>query len=76
MPSVKPISSFLPSGVARALDRIWKAERFSWWLTTLLHNFPNRTGFDRKIQLAELQYVLTSKAASTALAENYVDLPF
>jgi p-hydroxybenzoate 3-monooxygenase len=60
----------------RALDRVWKAVRFSWWMTTLLHNFPDSTGFDRKIQTAELQYVLTSRAASTALAENYVGLPF
>ncbi len=60
----------------RALARIWKAERFSWWMTMLLHTFPDSTGFDRKVQLAELEYIISSKAAQTALAENYVGLPF
>ena len=60
----------------RALARVWKAERFSWWMTMLLHEFPDNSGFDRKVQLAELEYTLNSKAASTALAENYVGLPF
>ena len=45
-------------------------------MTTLLHAFPNNTGFDRKVQLAELQYLVQSKAAATALAENYVGLPY
>ena len=63
----------------RALARIWKAERFSWWLTSLLHRFPD-TGtsagnFGQKIQEAELEYLVSSKAASTMLAENYVGLP-
>jgi p-hydroxybenzoate 3-monooxygenase len=59
----------------RALARIWQAERFSWWMTNLLHSFP--TGdFDRRMQLAELDYVTHSHAASTALAENYVGLPY
>ncbi|HTP81826.1 MAG TPA: 4-hydroxybenzoate 3-monooxygenase [Alphaproteobacteria bacterium] len=61
---------------ARALARVWKAERFSWWMTTMLHNFDDATGFDRKVQTAELDYVLTSRAASTSLAENYVGLPY
>ena len=60
----------------RALARVWKAERFSWWMTMMLHNFEDTTGFDRKVQTAELDYVLTSRAASTALAENYVGLPY
>jgi p-hydroxybenzoate 3-monooxygenase len=60
----------------RALARIWKAERFSWWMTSMLHTFPDRSGFDRKVQLAELDYVLHSRAAATALAENYVGLPY
>jgi p-hydroxybenzoate 3-monooxygenase len=60
----------------RALARIWKAERFSWWMTNLLHVFPDSSGFDRKVQIAELEYVLGSKAACTSLAENYVGLPF
>jgi p-hydroxybenzoate 3-monooxygenase len=60
----------------RALARVWKAERFSWWMTTLLHMFPESSGFDRKVQRAELDYVFSSQAAMTALAENYVGLPY
>ena len=59
----------------RALSRIWKAERFSWWLTSLLHRFPDTGGFGQRIQEAELEYLVNSRAASTALAENYVGLP-
>jgi p-hydroxybenzoate 3-monooxygenase len=59
----------------RALSRIWKAERFSWSLTTLMHRFPDTDAFGQKIQEAELDYLVHSKAASTALAENYVGLP-
>jgi p-hydroxybenzoate 3-monooxygenase len=61
---------------AKALCRIWKAERFSWWLTTLLHRFPESTPFDRRIQRAELEYLFSSRAAQHSLAENYVGLPF
>jgi p-hydroxybenzoate 3-monooxygenase len=57
------------------LRRVWKAQRFSWWMTSLLHRFPGRNPFDDRVQLAELDYVTGSKAASTALAENYVGLP-
>jgi p-hydroxybenzoate 3-monooxygenase len=68
-----------PSGLehysARCLRRIWRAERFSWWLTSLMHNFPTNGPFDRKIQLAELDYLVHSDAASKAMAENYVGLP-
>lgn len=60
----------------KALARIWKAERFSWSMTKLLHRFPDMTPFDQKVQEAELDYFCTSHAASTALAENYVGLPF
>lgn len=60
---------------ARALARVWKAERFSWWLTTLMHRFPDMGGFNQKLQEAELEYLVHSRAASTALAENYVGLP-
>jgi p-hydroxybenzoate 3-monooxygenase len=60
---------------ARALGRIWKAERFSWWMTALLHNFPETGLFDRKIQQAELDYLLSSRAAQISVAENYVGLP-
>ena len=56
--------------------RVWKAERFSCWMTSLLHLFPETGAFGRKLQLAELNYLVGSRAASTALAENYVGLPF
>ncbi len=58
-----------------ALRRVWKAERFSWWMTTLMHQFATHTPFERRMQLAELDYVTSSRAAATALAENYVGLP-
>jgi p-hydroxybenzoate 3-monooxygenase len=58
------------------LRRVWKTQRFSWWMTSMLHNFPNATPFDRQIQRAELDCVTTSRAPATALAENYVGLPF
>jgi p-hydroxybenzoate 3-monooxygenase len=58
------------------LRRVWRAEHFSWWMTSLLHRFPDATPFQRRLQLAELEYVASSRAAATALAENYVGLPF
>ena len=58
------------------LRRVWKAERFSWWMTTLLHRFPENGPFGDRIQLAELDYLVHSRAAMTALAENYVGLPY
>ena len=60
----------------RALDRVWKAERFSWWMTTLLHRLPEASPFEQRLQLAELEYLVGSEAASKALAENYVGLPY
>ena len=60
---------------ARALARVWKAERFSWWMTKLLHRFQEEGDFGRRMQLAELDYLVASQAAQTALAENYVGLP-
>ncbi len=60
----------------RALARIWKAERFSWWMTSMLHRFPEVGRFGHKIQLAELEYLVSSEAASASLAENYVGLPY
>ena len=60
----------------RALARVWKAERFSWWMTTVLHRFPDTDAFSQRIQTAELDYLVGSKAATAALAENYVGLPF
>ena len=59
----------------RCLRRVWKAERFSWWLTSLMHRFPDTEGFGQRVQEAELDYLVHSRAASTALAENYVGLP-
>jgi p-hydroxybenzoate 3-monooxygenase len=59
----------------RALDRIWKAVRFSWWLTRLTHRFPNMSPFDIRMQLAELNYIRDSAFAQTTIAENYVGLP-
>jgi p-hydroxybenzoate 3-monooxygenase len=59
----------------RCLRRIWKAERFSWWLTNLMHRFPDTEGFGQRVQEAELDYLVNSRAASTSLAENYVGLP-
>jgi p-hydroxybenzoate 3-monooxygenase len=60
---------------ARALARVWQAERFSWWFTGLTLRFPDRDGFDRKMQVAELAYIRGSRAAQVTLAENYVGLP-
>jgi len=60
----------------RCLARVWKAVRFSWWFTTLMHRFPDTGEFGQKIQEAELGYLVGSRAAATALAENYVGLPF
>ena len=61
---------------ARCLRRVWKAERFSWWMTNLLHTFPDTNAFDQKALEAELDYVVHSVAGRTTLAENYVGLPF
>jgi p-hydroxybenzoate 3-monooxygenase len=60
----------------RCLSRVWKAVRFSWWFTTLMHRFPDTGEFGQKIQEAELGYLVGSRAAASSLAENYVGLPF
>jgi len=57
------------------LSRVWKVQRFSWWMTSLLHRFDDETPFDHRRQLAELEYLVTSRAAAQSLAENYVGLP-
>jgi p-hydroxybenzoate 3-monooxygenase len=59
----------------RALARIWKAVRFSWWMTTMMHRFPAASPFEQKIQEADLAYLVSSQAAMTSLAENYIGLP-
>ena len=61
---------------ATALARVWKAIRFSWWMTTMLHRFPDSTDFDQRIQESELAYLVESAAARTVMAENYTGLPF
>ncbi len=60
---------------ARALARVWKAERFSWWMTGITHRFPETGPLERRLQVAELDYIRRSRAAQTTLAENYVGLP-
>ena len=57
------------------LSRVWKVQRFSWWMTSLLHRFDDETPFDHRRQLAELEYIVSSRAAAQSLAENYVGLP-
>ena len=59
-----------------ALSRVWKGIRFSWWMTTLMHNFPGHNDFERKIQLAELEYLSNSIEAQKSFSENYVGLPY
>jgi len=74
---------FYNHGDARELDaysqtvlrRIWKAERFSWWMTSILHRNEHDDAFGRRMQHAELDYVFSSEAAARSLAENYVGLP-
>ncbi|MEJ8476047.1 4-hydroxybenzoate 3-monooxygenase [Roseibium algae] len=60
----------------KALARIWKAERFSWWMTSLLHQFPELGPFNARMQRAEMEYLASSRAAQIGLAENYVGLPY
>ncbi|WP_417625676.1 4-hydroxybenzoate 3-monooxygenase [Pararhodobacter aggregans] len=60
----------------KALARVWKAQRFSWWMTTLLHRFPDSLTYDQRLQDTELAYLFSSEAALSSLAENYVGLPF
>jgi p-hydroxybenzoate 3-monooxygenase len=69
-------SEALESYSAACLRRVWTVQRFSWWMTSLLHRFAEHTPFDRRRQGAELDYVVTSRAAATTLAENYTGLPF
>ena len=61
---------------ATCLRRVWKAQRFSWWMTSMLHRFDTDNVFDQRRQIAELDYVTSSRAAMTTLAENYVGLPW
>ena len=78
------LAAYYSSGAAELLDtyserglrRTWRAQRFSWWMTTMLHRLEQDTAFDRRRQLAELEYLVSSRAAMTSLAENYVGIPF
>ncbi|HEY1311860.1 MAG TPA: 4-hydroxybenzoate 3-monooxygenase [Pseudolabrys sp.] len=65
----------LESYSATCLRRVWKAQRFSWWMTQIMHRFPHETAFDRRRQLADLDYLVGSDAAAKSLAEQYVGLP-
>jgi p-hydroxybenzoate 3-monooxygenase len=80
----RALAEYYGSGPTRLIDRysdiclkrVWKAQRFSWWMTSMLHRFRDHTPFERQMQLAELDYVTGSRAGMTTLAENYVGLPF
>ncbi len=69
-------SAFLDDYSEQCLRRVWKAERFSWWMTGLLHAFPENDPFDHRMQDAELDYVFSSQAMMTTVAENYVGIPY
>lgn len=60
----------------KALARVWKAERFSWWLSSLLHTYPDQSGFDQKMQIAEIEFLRSNTSAQKSMAENYVGLPY
>lgn len=61
---------------AKALARVWKAERFSWWFSSLMHRYPDQSAFDLKMQIAEIEFLRANTAAQVAMAENYVGLPY
>lgn len=69
-------SSGLDGYSQKALARVWKAQRFSWWMTTMLHTFPDSLAYDQKLQDTDLAYLFSSEKALGSLAENYVGLPF
>jgi p-hydroxybenzoate 3-monooxygenase len=69
------IASGDTSGYSEAcLRRVWRAEHFSWWMTSMLHRFPDDDPFGARLQLSQLRYTVGSRAAATSLAENYVGL--
>ena len=59
-----------------ALARVWKAERFSWWMTNLLHRFPDQSEFDLKMQIADIEFLKSNRDAQSVMAQNYVGLPY
>ena len=80
----RALTAVIDSGDAELIDRyseqclrrVWKAQRFSWWMTSMLHRFPESSPYERRLQQAELDYITSSDSAATALAENYVGLPY
>ena len=68
--------TLLDSYSATCLKRVWQAQRFSWWMTKILHRFPDANPFDERIRQSELEYLVSSDAAMTSLSENYVGLPY
>ncbi|MEX3314459.1 4-hydroxybenzoate 3-monooxygenase [Sulfitobacter sp. PS-8MA] len=73
---LKGSTAGIDSYSAKALRRVWKVERFSWWFSSLLHRYPDQSEFDLKMQLAELDFLRSNHAAQLAMAENYVGLPY
>ena len=79
----RALAEFYASGRTDLLDRysvtclprVWRAQHFSWWMTSMLHRFTDGGAFQQRVQLAELEYVTSSRAAAATLAENYVGLP-
>lgn len=69
-------SAGIDSYSEKALARVWKTERFSWWFSSLMHRYPDQTEFDHKIQIAELAFLRSNRSAQQAMAENYVGLPY
>jgi p-hydroxybenzoate 3-monooxygenase len=80
----RALASFYATGSTAALDaysetclrRVWRVQHFSWWMTSMLHRFPDDDAFGQEIQRSQLRYTVSSRAAATTLAENYVGLPF
>jgi p-hydroxybenzoate 3-monooxygenase len=75
-PSTSIESNRLAAYSQTCLARIWRAEHFSWWMTSMLHRFPNDDGFGHRLQRSQLEYLTSSRQAAASLAENYVGLPF
>ena len=69
-------TDLIPNYSQTCLKRIWKAERFSWWMTSLLHKFSDEEDFETRMQQAELDYLTSSEAGLKTIAENYVGLPY
>ena len=69
-------SDLLEAYSETCLRRIWRVEHFSWWMTSMLHRFPGDDAFQQRLQRSQLDYVVSSRAAATTLAENYVGLPW